>query len=276
MKRILIISVVVLLVSAGVLCYAGVLENMQKKNTPPVILCDDEVLEISCNYTQEDLMQGITAEDAEDGDLTDSVVVGQLSMFIDEKECELTYVVFDSANKSASYVRTVRLTDYAPPSISLAEPLVYPVGTGTYEQTVSKIRITDKLEGDISNWMNILSYNTSYATPGSYHFEIEASNSAGDTVSAKLPVHVVDKSRYSHDIKLTKNLVYASVGEDINPEDYLESVITAGGGISPNMLKNVTAKGADTSVPGVTEIHYVLRKDDVVAAETWLTVIVTE
>ena len=44
-------------------------------------------------------MEGITASDAEDGDLTDQIVAGSFSRFISDGVCSLTYVVFDSANR---------------------------------------------------------------------------------------------------------------------------------------------------------------------------------
>ena len=52
----------------------------------PVITSDRDVLEIPCEYTQEQLMEGLTASDAEDGDLTDQIVAGSFSR-LSRTEC---------------------------------------------------------------------------------------------------------------------------------------------------------------------------------------------
>ena len=64
----------------------------------PEIASDREVLEIPCEYTPAQLMEGLTATDQEDGDLTDQIVAGSFSRFSEPGLCNLTYVVFDSAN----------------------------------------------------------------------------------------------------------------------------------------------------------------------------------
>ena len=45
---------------------------------------------------------GVTASDEEDGDLTDQIVAGSFSRFVDPGVTGLTYVVFDSQGQSAS------------------------------------------------------------------------------------------------------------------------------------------------------------------------------
>ena len=52
----------------------------------PEIVSDREILEIPCEYTQEQLLEGLTASDQEDGDLTSQIVAGSFSRFI-EPDC---------------------------------------------------------------------------------------------------------------------------------------------------------------------------------------------
>ena len=276
MKKLKILSALIFIVSLCVLVYAEVTELQQQSNKSPVIKCDSDILEIQCNYTNEDLLKGVTAYDEEDGDLTNNIIVGQLSMFIAKNECEVSYVVFDSANNSSSYIRKVRLTDYKPPVISLEKPLVYVINEGTYNETVSRIHVEDKLEGDISSWVDVVKYDTVYSTPGDYFFGIEVTNSAGDIVSANLPVHVVNRGDYTHRIELKENLIYSKKGDKINPKDYVANVSRNDGKVFNEYKDDITVSNVNTSAAGVTEIHYELKTDGKLIAETWLTVIVTD
>ena len=85
----------------------------------PEIVSDREILEIPCEYTQEQLLEGLTASDQEDGDLTSQIVAGSFSRFIEPGLCNMTYVVFDSADQPASLTRQVRFTDYHSPRFTL-------------------------------------------------------------------------------------------------------------------------------------------------------------
>ena len=63
--------------------------------TMPEISSDREVLEITCEYTEEQLLEGLTASDGTDGDLTSQIIPGSFSRFIDDGVCNISYVVFD-------------------------------------------------------------------------------------------------------------------------------------------------------------------------------------
>ena len=57
----------------------GVSEWMQIRNrdtTIPEISSDRDVLKIPCQYTQEQLMEGMSASDGKDGDLPSQIITG--------------------------------------------------------------------------------------------------------------------------------------------------------------------------------------------------------
>ena len=61
MKYIRIAAIAILILAAG-LYGAGVVKEKQEEDpTRPTITSDREVLEISVNYTEEDLLQGLSA-----------------------------------------------------------------------------------------------------------------------------------------------------------------------------------------------------------------------
>lgn len=57
-----------------------------------------------------------------------------MTRFIDKGLCNVTYVVFDSSNQSASLTRNVRFTDYRSSRFITAKPLVYVEKEGNYQK----------------------------------------------------------------------------------------------------------------------------------------------
>ena len=131
-------------------------------------------------------MEGLTAEDEKDGDLTDQIMAGNFSQFIEPGVCNLTYVVFDSSNQAATLTRRVRFTDYEAPKFTLTQPLVFAVGTENNAR--SYVHAADQIDGDISSMVKLLESNVDYRTAGDYTIQVEVSNSLGDTTQAELPV----------------------------------------------------------------------------------------
>ena len=73
----------------GLFVLSEVQERMDEDPHSPVITCDTDEIEIPVDYTREQLMEGVHAEDQEDGDLTDEIITGQFSQFIDDGVSEL-------------------------------------------------------------------------------------------------------------------------------------------------------------------------------------------
>lgn len=95
--------IIVFILSLGTFGISELLEMQNQDTTLPEITSDREVLEISCDYTEEDLLAGLSAYDETDGDLTSQIIPGSFSRFIEDGVCNLTYVVFDSDQKSTVY-----------------------------------------------------------------------------------------------------------------------------------------------------------------------------
>ena len=272
MKLIRYTVIIVFCLSLGVFLIAKGKELISKDPTLPTITSDRDVLEIPCEYTQEQLLDGLSALDKEDGDLTNKILVGNMTRFIDKGLCSVTYVVFDSSNQSTSLTRNVRFTDYHSPRFITAKPLVYIEKEGNYQKTISQISAEDMLDGDLTKSIIQGTSDVNYTTAGSYHLTLEVSNSYGDVSTMEIPIHIVKSENQSINIELTEGIVYINAGETIDPYQYIESVET----ISKKKVnkKNVTIDSqVDTNTPGIYEIHY-----SVVSSgnkgETWLTVVV--
>lgn len=273
MRLVKIGLIIVFLVSAGLFGVTGLMKLGSRGDEKPVIESDGEALEISCEYTKEDLLLGVTASDEEDGDLTDQIVAGSFSRFVDPGVTGLTYVVFDSQGQSASLTREVRFTDYHSPRFALSEPLVFREGEGSYTEAMERLDAVDQLDGSRKDWIVQTDTDVNYSTAGNYTMSVEVTNSLGDTASAGLPVHVVNAQSRNVQIALTQGIVYLEAGEEIDPASYISEVTGPNGAaLDPGTVS--AQSGVDVNTPGCYEIHYQASDGAGNAGETWLTVIV--
>lgn len=266
-KRALIIF---LGLSLGVFGVSEVITLAGRDASEPEIVSDREVLEIPCAYTQEQLMEGLAASDAEDGDLTDRIVAGSFSRFVTPGVTTMTYVVFDSADQPASLTREVHFTDYHAPRFTLSSPLVFAEQEGNYTEAMNRLGAQDVLDGDLDEWITQTDTDVNYSRPGTYTMTVEVTSSLGDTASAALPVHVLGAEHRQVQITLTQGIVYLQQGQSLDPASYIKEVTDASGGtLDPSSIS--AESGVDVNTPGCYEIHYTAEGG---AGETWLTVIV--
>ena len=273
MRLVKIGLMVVFILSAVLFGVSEILELKGRDPDAPEIVSDRDVLEIPCAYTMEQLMEGVSASDEQDGDLTDQIAAGAFSRFTEAGVADLTYVVFDSAGQSASLTREVRFTDYHGPRFTLTEPLVFAEGEGSYTETMARLGAEDQLDGSRTEWIVQTDTDVNYSSVGNYTVSVEVTNSFGDTASADLPVHVVNAQNRNVRIALTGGIVYLTAGEAIDPASYVAGVTdTAGNALDPGTVS--IESGVDVNTPGCYEIHYQAADAAGNTGETWLTVIV--
>ena len=248
-------SIAALALALALFIAAQVNERMNQDDTLPTITADSDTIEIPCDYTQEQLLAGISASDAKDGDLTGQVLVGNFTRFIEPGVCDLNYVVFDSSEHMATLTRRVRFTDYHSPRFGLAEPLVFAESTTNNTEVRALFSASDVLDGDLTDWITYVETNAAYNNPGDYTITMEVRNSFGDTVSYAFPIHIYERNTQDFDITLTEPLVYVEQGSGFDPLSYVESVRDLSGNRYDPALLNVTSN-VDTSAPGIYEIHY--------------------
>ena len=275
MKFVRTIVIILFILAATAFGISKAVELKNRDTSIPEIISDREVLEIPCDYTEEQLMEGLTACDAKDGDLTAEIVAGNFSRFLSPGLCDLTYVVFDSSNQPGSLTRRVRFTDYHSPDFTLTDPLVFEESEGSYTAVMDQIGASDMLEGDLSDWVIQTDSDANYQKSGDYHVQMEVTNSYGDTSSLSLPVHVVKSGSQSMEIKLSSWIVYLDPGSEIRPADYVTALYN-GNGESIGAEAVSWESGVDTQTPGVYEIHYMASDGQGHSGETWMTVVVRE
>ena len=251
-----------------------VVDFVGRDTTLPEITARSDTLEIPCDYTQEQLLEGVSASDERDGDLTSQILVGDFSRFIDPGICDLTYVVFDSADHMATMTRRVTFSDYHSPRFALEQPLCFEAGSTNNTEVRAMFTVEDMLDGDLTDWITYVETDASYSIPGDYTITMEVRNSFGDTVSYDFPIHIVEENSQTVEIRLTSGLVYVEQEQSFSPTAYVDSVTGASGEALASSLLTVDST-VDTSTPGLYEVHYELNQAGSYG-QTWLTVIVQE
>ena len=192
----------------------------------PVLQLESEVLKVSASATEEELLAGVTAQDVEDGDLTDRVQIASLSPLIGGSERTIRYIVFDSADQVATATRTLIYTDYESPRIYLKDPLRFAAeglsaGIGSVECYAE-----DMIDGDLTNKMRITYSSYSTMPEGQYEIILQVNNSAGDTCIVPMELAIVNREEEAGKFYplLSDYIVYTKVGEELDEEVLLLGV----------------------------------------------------
>lgn len=275
--------VLVLTILAAVLMAAAVIKTVGFRDTDgPEITMDQSSITVDVDCTDEELLQGITAADKKDGDVTDSLVVESLSNFIEKGRRQVTVAAFDQDHNVTKATREVVYNNYTSPRFSLTGPLRFAVNSD--ESLTSVFQVQDCLDGDLSGEVVITSdYYYDYSVAGAYTVNFQVSNSAGDVVELPLTVETYDASADSSapKVELSEYLIYVETGSAINPSDYILGVTDSGmswemgDNSNPYSLSDIEITNpVDTSTPGVYEISYTIPSDGEYQASIRLVVIV--
>ena len=258
------------------------IREKESDGSAPVINGSLDPLTVSCDYTREDLLEGLTAYDAEDWDISDNIIPGELSAFKEKGVCEIEYYVYDSDDNCGRYQRDVVFSDYSAPRIKLSNPLVFYTKDASNGVLMDSLYGYDCLDGNVKH-IKVNSSNIDYATAGEYTVSVSLINSFGDTATYDLPVHIITNAYKGLEIRLTKNLIYLKSGSAFDPEDFVKEVeLHQTEELMPREDWGIqTESNVDTSKAGVYEVEYLIQKekDSVygsVSGITWLTVIVVD
>lgn len=235
-------------------------QSLGTDRRPPAITFAEETPELSARDPREALLQGVTATDDRDGDVTDSLVVADIRLLTKDGTARVTYAAFDAAGNVTKASRNVKFTDYRSPRLSLTTGLTF--NQNTKFDLFSIVKAEDMLDGDISHRVRIMSLDEDgIANAGSHKVQVNVSNSMGETVSLVLPVEVYAAGTYQATLELTDYLVYLPVGGTLDTQSYLASYIRSNANVS---LKDGLPEGfhlevkskVQTRVPGVYTVDY--------------------
>ena len=248
MKRLRIIIFALLALSLVLLGISGGVRLLARDDTLPVIECAQQELRVSAVGGSDALLQGVTAHDDKDGDLTGSIVVEQIAGTGTPGTVTVTYAVADSNHHVASCTRTVIYTDYVSPRFTLSAPLIYEVGEAL--QVRDRLGAQDMIDGSLTDRIKVNASALSTNYVGAFPITMEVTNSLGDTSSLTLDVVVRDSDRGAPEIELKQYLVYLKQGAALEPSEYVDSVT---GGDDSNVVAALPEGGLKR---GVNEVTY--------------------
>ena len=162
-------------------------------NAPPVItIPGDNPLTLECNVDAW-VEPSVTADDAEDGDITGDIVANWLGSAVDTSvpaTYQRQYYVEDSEGASDTDVLEIYVVDTTDPVITL-DPVAGPtIGRcGTY--TLPTATATDTCDGDLTASVTYDDSGVDVNTVGNYNVVYEVVDAEGNTATENWPVSVV-------------------------------------------------------------------------------------
>lgn len=255
--QILLLAAVVIMVILYIV-NRWVLYSRFDRSTPEITF-DSEVLEVSVAVTEEELLNGVTAADKKDGDVTDTIIIESISKMLGDHERIVTYAAFDKDNHVGKAQRKIRYTDYTSPRFSLDGPLEAGTMNAEMSDILAPLHATDCIDGDLTSQIVVIDteITSMSADAMTAQYEVQVTNSCGDVTTLKLPVRMqMNTSGSFAEIKLSEYLAYRKVGEAVDPAAFVVSASAGGqeygvGGVQIN-------SNLDTSMPGVYTVTYTL------------------
>lgn len=255
MKLLRILLVITLVAVTCLYGFSTVSLQLQGAHIGPSLTCSSDTLDISVNdFNEATLLQGVTAQDQQDGDLTSHILVSGVSKMVNNAS-RVTYVVFDSDRNMASLDRTIHFTDYTSPKFRILEPLHY--SSNESIALLDRLLVEDVIDGDITGSTRI-SYLATTDIASIYTIDLQVTNSMGDTVKQTLPIICSDWAPNGQ-IVLDTYLLYLNQGARFNAREHLVRLET---GRETREISGVNIIDAvDTSVPGTYHVHYSYYQD---------------
>lgn len=221
------LSTLVFVVSVIIFCVFMYQKKIVKDQTGPVFSMDSNVIEISVKDNVDALLKGISAYDAYDGDVTNSIIVEAISPFTGTGHRVVSYVAFDSDNHVTHCKRELIYTDYTPPQYHLSKPLAFAMNTTNLLDGVTAV---DCIDGDITKNIRVFSDEIDTAHVGEYSARFKVSNSSGGVSYLPVTIEIFDASvRYRRpQLKLSDYIIYIEKGSEFDETNYLSSVTING------------------------------------------------
>ena len=160
-------AAVLILFLASSLAFGGCLMRQRtgKDGKGPEISMDNSEISVSIHADEAELLSGVTAYDAKDGDVTDSLAVEHISNFIEKGRRKISIVAFDSDNNVTHAEREMVYNDYTSPVFSLDGPLRFSVNADDLTEGLSA---EDCLDGTITDRIRLSYQDEISSTPGLY------------------------------------------------------------------------------------------------------------
>lgn len=229
-------------------------------DAPTITIDDTQVLQVSVQDPKSVLLQGVTAQDKQDGDISGKLVVESVQLIHKDGLIVVGYAVADSAGNVAKTSREVQYTDYESPKFSLSAPLIFRENSDF--NIMSTVGASDVVDGDLQHRIRATSLTESAVVGvGTHPVHFQVTNSLGDTAELVLPVEILASNSYDATLTLTDYLIYLPKGETFQARSYLDCFtyrteeVSLRAGLPEGFSLKLTGE-VQTQVPGVYTVGY--------------------
>ena len=236
-------------------------DRMVTDAVPPEITVEEGTLEVSVYDDRTALLQGISARDNRDGDVTGSVIVESVGGITGDGQAVVRYAAFDQSGNVAKVSRIIQYTDYESPRFMLKAPLLF-LASGGFD-VMNVMTAQDILDGDITHRVRVTAMaDQTLNEPGEYEVLFRVTNSMGDVQDLRLTAELYPVGAYNSNLELKEYLIYLPKGNTFAPGDYLDVFRYAASrveldGSVPEGFQLETTGTVDTDTPGVYEVKYI-------------------
>ena len=224
-------------------------------NACPVIQATDKTLTVGDEF---DPLADVTAEDEEDGDITDKIEI--LENEVDTTKpgkYEVTYKVTDSGG--ASHVKTIKVTVNPKMEPLNAAPIIKAedktLTVGDAFDPMADVTATDAEDGNLTDKIEILNNEVDTTKPGKYEVTYKVTDSKGASYTKTITVTVNPKMEVLNAIPTIKaEDKTLTVGDTFDPKADVTATDAEDGDLTDKIeiLKNEV----DTTKPGKYEVTY--------------------
>lgn len=273
MRVVRIVTVILFVLTSLSWVVSSFIFELNKDDVKPVITSTKDAIEVSVKDDKKSLLEGLKANDDQDGDITERIMIGEESKFVNKGISEVTYLVFDNHNNVGKYKRSVTYTDYVSPVFELSKPFVYSIGEPV--TFLDRLIAIDSIDGDISEKIKVVSSDIDKNSEGVYNLGVEVINRFGDMIKMDFPVNIVKQKKNAPVLDFDSYVIYKKVGSDFNPYTYINNPVLTDGSKLDN--GSITFNNmVDMSKPGVYQVVYSYKDQNGSEGTTSLCVIVEE
>lgn len=236
-------------------------------NEAPTIVANDVIVEQGTAFEP---LTSVTANDKEDGDITDRVIVVKNTVNTEVVgDYEVTYQVTDRHGLTTEKTITVHVTHTNVAPTIQAEDVI--ISKDADFDVLSEVSAFDAEDGDLTHAIKVIKNEVNMAVAGVYEVTYQVTDSNGETVEKTITVTVthtnVAPTIHAEDVVIRKDADF-DVLSKVSASDEEDGDIT-------NQIK-VTNNTVDMTTSGIYEVTYQVTDSDGETTEKTVKVTVIE
>ena len=229
--------------------------NWAPINSAPVIKATDKTITVGDTF---DPMADVTAEDAEDGNLTTKIVVEKNDVKTDVAgKYEVTYKVTD--NQGATCRKTIIVTVNPKMEVLNEAPVIHAtdktITVGDTFDPMAGVTATDAEDGNLTAKIEVKKNDVDTTTPGKYEVTYKVTDNQGASFTKSITVTVNPKMEVLNAVPTIDAADKTiTVGDTFDPKDGVTATDAEDGDLTAKII--VEKNDVDTTKAGKYEVTY--------------------